>query len=382
MVIRDLVTHYPGESYSNEDLRGYLRFSDDRISDLTKRLRGTSFIEDVLESKTFFPNLGVERRHLFCDPRKPEEWWNMWAGKDPFALQGAIAYDKLMEGKRDLGHIDRVIVISNTMDTASPNMAYALLGHLQDRHENFTVPTSLCLMGEGCSGFISGLREAELYLNAYPKARVVIVTVEMMGVGLMNPRVLRILETNAITAYSDEAKQKLGGMVLGFGIQRYLFGDGCSAALISREGRGLKISATGKWANLDPLDRKMLENIGIGTQGEPDYTPFGFFKQDPKRLFQRLNESYLPRAYQHLQGLNNRPQHFAVHTGSGKILDYVQQALGLTHAEVEPSRYILANQGNMNSTTGAAVLERLLKAGVEEAYSIFFGVGFSLQVAY
>lgn len=376
MFIQDMETHFPGESYTNEELRGILRDENQRITDLISPIRGEDF-EEVLERPSFFANLGVEKRNLLSPPDDIESWWEANAGKDPFSTEAAIAYEKLMENHEPLGPNDRIIVTGNTIDTIAPNMGYSIVTTLQKRNPGFVMPLSLCLTGEGCAGFISALREASYFLQCNPSSRVVILTVEMMGTALLNPWVLRCLEEEV---QSNPGDKSLGGRALGFGIQRYLFGDGIAAALCTLNGPGMEFTSFGRWANLDPEDRHLLENIGLSTKKPPHYPPFGFFAQNPKRLFSRLVTSYLPPAYE--EAMKKPRKNWAVHTGSGKILDFVQQALGMSSKDIAPSRHILATQGNMNSTTGAAILHHLFKEDkIEDVFAVFFGVGFNLQTA-
>ena len=380
--ILDIVLHKPGKTYTNEEMLSALSERDETLSQAIVKLGGKHFKDEALSSPTFFENLGVEERNIFCDPADPELWWGEHAGKDPFALEAAKAYELLMGKHEPLTQEDRLIVIGNGVDTTAPHIGYAVLGHLRERNEGFVEPTVLSLVGEGCSGFISGLREASLYMKAKPGSRVVVITVEMMATPLLNPWVQPGLLKQAGGALSEAERRSLRGRLTGLGIQRYLFGEGCSAALCINEGQeGLRLDRFGKWANLKPEDRHLLELTSTNTKAGPHLPPFGFFQQNPKLLFERLVTSYLPEAYGELSSLGRRPEHFAVHTGSGKILDFVQQGFSLSDEEIQPSREVLRTCGNMNATTGAAILKSLLEAGAKDVFAMFFGVGFALQTA-
>lgn len=382
MYIQDIKTHYPGRSYSNSELRKILYPQDVELSEVLVKLGGKHFVEEILASEHFFEQLGVESRNILCDPADSLSWWHKYAGTDPFALEAAIAYEKLMKNQEPLEEDDRLIVVGNAVDTVSPNIGYAVLAHLQTRNEGFVHPSVIALVGEGCSGFISGLREADIYIQAKPKARVVIITVEMMATPLLNPWI-----QPQLIAYINKAPREemasLCGRLMGLGIQRYLFGEGCAAALCSIEAQGMRLSRFHRWANLNPKDMHLLDLIGTNTKKPPHTPPFGFFYQQPDKMMQRLMESYLPAAYEVLSVLPLKDFHCAIHTGSGKILNYVQQALHFTDEQVVESRHILRDQGNMNATTGAAILAEFMKKQItEQVLAVFFGVGFALQVAY
>jgi hypothetical protein len=134
-------------------------------------------------------------------------------------------------------------------------------------------------------------------------------------------------------------------------------------------------------ANLAPGDLELLKLVGIGTElGR--FPSFGFFQQQPRALAERLASAYLPRVRAVLDRRERRPGRFAIHAGSGPILDLVQVALGLSDEEVEPSRRILRTCGNLNSATGAAIMHELRAAEpVHDLFCVFFGVGFTIQIA-
>jgi predicted naringenin-chalcone synthase len=355
---------------------------DNEISDAIVKLGGKHFVDEIKSSESFFDNLGVSNRNILCTPEDPMTWWMHNSGTDIIALQGAIAYEQLMKSKEPLNGEDRLILVANVTDSTAPNIGYSVLSHLQKRHENFTVPSVIALTGEGCSGFISGLREADIYLSKNPHARVIVLTVEMMATPLLNPWLQNQLISYASTISSDQAAA-LSRRLLGLAIQRYLFGEGCAAALCSNEHNGLNFKHFYKWANLDPEDIHLLEVIGSNTKALPHLPPFGFFYQQPHKLLNRLSEAYLPAASLVLSTLTLSNYDVAIHTGSKKILDCVQSALELTESQVTKSRYVLNNYGNMNATTGATILSHLMEnKNNKPILALFFGLGFALQLAY
>jgi len=381
MIINDIKNHFPGKSYSNRELLNSLNSMDHELNELIYSFSGKDFINNTLLSNSFFPNLGVEYRNILCDPSIRDEWWQENAGKDPFALQGAIAFEKLMKDKEPLRKNDRIIVISNVSDTTAPHFGYGILAHVQNRNENFVCPSIISLQGEGCSGFISGLFEADLYLSTNADAKVVILAVEMMATPIMHPSL-----QHSLVSYAKNAKKEeyplLCKRLIGLGIQRYLFGDGCSVAYCTNQDDGIKFNHFFKWFNLEPEDRKILEVVGIGSKPLPHVQPFGFFSQQPDKLFNRLISEYMPIVKKKIKQMKIKPQNYAIHTGSGKILKFVQKALDITDNQMEASRDILRQQGNMNAATGPAILARLFALNKKEhTAALFFGLGFALQLA-
>ena len=381
MIVQNMVTHFPGKSYTNTEVLDVCFNDDKKIGDLLYDVTRKHFIDDVLSNQCFFNHLGVEHRNLLAPPGDNRDWWERNVGKDPYALEGALAYEKLMENKEPLTANDRIIVISNVSDTTAPNIGYAVIGHLKARNSNFVTPTLISLDGEGCSGYISGLHEAEIYLSHRPDARVVILTVEMAGTTLHNPWLIESL-LEKIKSCDAKTLEDNCKKLLGLGIQRYLFGDGCSASICVKNGKGIEFDSIHKWSNIHPDDRHLLEVRGIGTKEIFHTAPFGYFYQEPEKLFNRLKVSYFPQVLSKLNSLEQRPNNFAIHTGSNKIIDFVKSSLNLNENDVAPSREILKHQGNMNSTTGACILAKFLfeeRSG--KTVALFFGVGFSVQLA-
>lgn len=359
--INHIVKHLPQNCYSNDEL---IQANEPLFE--TARQAGVRLPEF---DETFWEYLGVERRHLYVDLDDPGAWWKAGKGRYPIAREAAASYVELMKDHPPLREDDRVVVISNTVDVAAPNMGYAMIAHLRRMLPDFEAPQVITLAGEGCSGYISGLREADIFLSSRPDARVVIVTAETLGSMLWNP----ISEGPALACGTPQ-------MVVGLAIQRLLFGDGCTASLISRDGEGHRFSNFARWDNLDPNDVSLLENTHTGSQSGEPIPPFGFFQQQPRELMERLAGDYLPRALTKLSGIEQRPEKFAIHTGSLKILQLVKSGLGLAEKDLDASAAILRDHGNMNSSTGPMVLAAM-PAGAP-VFSLFFGLGFSLQAAW
>ena len=69
---------------------------------------------------------------------------------------------------------------------------------------------------------------------------------------------------------------------------------------------------------------------------------------------------------------------FLFHPGGRKLLETMEQALGLTRKQFEHSWAVLRDYGNMSSATALFVLDRALKAGARGPHLLAaFGPGFS-----
>lgn len=76
---------------------------------------------------------------------------------------------------------------------------------------------------------------------------------------------------------------------------------------------------------------------------------------------------------------------WGVHPGSSKILDYIQDRLGLAPAQLDHSRAVLREYGNMSSATIFFVLDEIMRCGGPQAgdYGVLmaFGPGLTLEMA-
>ena len=76
-------------------------------------------------------------------------------------------------------------------------------------------------------------------------------------------------------------------------------------------------------------------------------------------------------------------QHWGIHPGSTKVVDYVQSRLGLKDAQVEFSHSVLHDYGNMSSATILFVLERIHQCAHpqpgEYGVLLAFGPGLTME---
>jgi predicted naringenin-chalcone synthase len=74
--------------------------------------------------------------------------------------------------------------------------------------------------------------------------------------------------------------------------------------------------------------------------------------------------------------------HWGIHPGSTKIVDYIQQELGLADGQVAVSHDVLAENGNMSSATILFVLERICRDNAPEPgdYGMLMAFGPGLTV--
>lgn len=197
----------------------------------------------------------------------------------------------------------------------------------------------------GCNAAFNGLKLARHIVRSEPRARVLVLSLELCT--------LHFQETS-------DLEQALSFL---------LFADGCAAALVSAEPRGLRLD---RFASAMLKEGSDLITWRIGGSGFDMHLS----GQVPAALSRTLPAYFAALADQ-------RPRdeiaHWAVHPGGRSILDAVEQSLELPPASLAASRSVLEAYGNMSSATIMFVLKRML-AGSQEGPGLAFGFGPGLSV--
>jgi predicted naringenin-chalcone synthase len=203
----------------------------------------------------------------------------------------------------------------------------------------------------GCHGAFPALRAAVDACRADPAAVVLVVCVELCTLHLRS---------------SSDPDQIVSGSV---------FGDGAAAAIVTSHPRaGLRIDAL--HSELAGPDSSGELTWAIGDQG-----------------FDLVLSSYVPKLLEHEIAAALAPldpgeswsliEHWAIHPGGRAILDRTQHVLGLSEAQLAPSRGVLREFGNMSSPTVLFILDRVLRtarAG-ERVVATAFGPGVTVESA-
>jgi predicted naringenin-chalcone synthase len=183
----------------------------------------------------------------------------------------------------------------------------------------------------GCSAAVPALRIAQATVLADPAARVLVVNLELCT--------LHLQETSDVQ------------VALSF----LLFGDGCTAALVTNEVEGIALSDFR--SALIPDSEDMI-TWHVGDQGFVMHLS----GQVPIKITQALRDEM---AREDAQGLlrgegTQAIDLWAVHGGGKTILDAVQTGLALDERALATSRGILAAHGNMSSATIMFVLHKMM----------------------
>ena len=200
----------------------------------------------------------------------------------------------------------------------------------------------------GCYGAVAALRTAFHIVRSEPEARVLVVTVELSSLHLQ---------------LMTEPEPLLAGLQ---------FGDGAAAALVTADPTGFEMTAQFN-ATLPESDRLIRWTIGdagfeMTLSGEVPGR-IGAALQEP-RVRSRLLDGW---AVEEVDA-------WAVHAGGRSILDAVERGLELAPDSLDSSRRILADFGNMSSSTLMFVLADLLgRPEKKNGVAIAFGPGLAAE---
>jgi predicted naringenin-chalcone synthase len=233
------------------------------------------------------------------------------------------AVEKLLDGE-DRSRITHVIVTSCTGFSA-PGLDLALVERcgLQPSVER----TMVGFMG--CYAAINALKLARHIVRSEPGARVLAVNLELCTLHLHE------------TADMEE--------ILSF----LLFADGCAAALISADPKGVAMESF--HAALVP-DTSELIRWHIRQQG---------FDMVLSGAVPAAIRTALAGSRDAILGGANNVELWAVHPGGRTVLDAVEQAFALPPAALGASRSVLNDYGNMSSGTVMFVLDSIMRNGGE-----------------
>jgi predicted naringenin-chalcone synthase len=205
----------------------------------------------------------------------------------------------------------------------------------------------------GCHGAINGLRVASALARARPGAGVLLCAVELCTLHFHY------------------------GQVEGRAVANTLFADGAAAAVLrAGEGarNGWRLRATGSCLLPDSSD-DMGWRIG----------DHGFEMTLSSRVPAVIGARLLDWLASWLAENGLRPEEigsWAVHPGGPRVIDAVEETLGLASEDTAASREILAEHGNMSSPTVLFILERLTARGASgPCVALAFGPGLVVEAA-
>ncbi len=213
----------------------------------------------------------------------------------------------------------------------------------------------LCINFMGCYAAFNALKLADTFCNAKANAKVLVVCTELCSIHFQK-------ENNEDNMLANA-----------------LFADGSAALLIeSAPRKGLNLKPESFFCDLaSESENEMAWTVGdLGFEMKLSaYVP-----EVIRNGIKKLTTSLLLQISQKFSEIS----YFAIHPGGKKILEVIEQELGLTKEQNHASYKVLKNYGNMSSPTVLFVLNEVCKNlngidGGKKILSFAFGPGLTLE---
>ena len=275
------------------------------------------------------------------DPDSRVNRFTHWA----LELSAAAIQDALRQASLSVDDVSTLIV-----NTCTGYLCPGISTYLIEKFGFSSHIKAYDLVGSGCGGAIPNIQLAEQVLRNNPGEVVVCVSVEICSATFQMGNDLSLIVSNAI------------------------FGDGAAAVVLWNRPEGLQLMSTMSY--FDPKYRSAIRYVYRNGQ-----------------LHNRLS-SQLPKIIEevvpHLiidmlksKGLTIPDvKYWAIHPGGDKILQGIKDELNLTEPQMEVTRHILAEYGNMSSPTILFELHRILDDKPDQGAWVFmiaFGAGLSVH---
>jgi alkylresorcinol/alkylpyrone synthase len=337
----------------------------DTVMKFAEKLFNESF-SDIKRLLTVFQNGQIEKRHFAKEldwfeqdhsfEEKNKAYIESAVELGAEAIKNCLANEQFINKEVFLEEIDAIFTISSS-GLATPSMEARIMKILPSSQYTKRIP----IWGLGCAGGASGLSRAYEYCLAYPKAKVLVLSIELCSLTFQR---------------NDRSKSNLIGTSL--------FADGVACALVC-----------GDESEYEGLMKKQFAPRIIGTQSTTMPNSLDVMGWDVKNeglhvIFSKdiptIIESWLqPNVLHFLSSQGYKVEdldHFIAHPGGKKVLEAYVSALDLPETMTEISLNVLREFGNMSSATILYVLRRFMETAKEGDIGLAaaLGPGFSSEL--
>ena len=310
-------------------------------------------VDELQRLASIYGNAGIDRRYS-CLPLEAYRAPLDWKRRNALYLDCALglleraARDCLAEADCAAGEVDAVVTVSTT-GLATPSLDARLMGRLGLRADVERLP----IFGLGCAGGVLGLARAAALAKAAPGAKVLLLVVELCALTFR---------------HGDHSNANI--------VASALFGDGAAAALISSgDAPGLaRIAHWGEHTWPDSLDIMgwSVENDGLGV----------IFSRDIPNLVRRDFGTVLDGYLAAHDLVRADVDGYIAHPGGAKVVDALEETLGLAPGDLASAREVLAGFGNMSAATVLFALRAEALGGIRgRRVMLALGPGFTAAFA-
>jgi predicted naringenin-chalcone synthase len=311
--IRSIGTANPAHRFTQEEIFQLIGYASERV-------------------RTIFLNSDIDYRHVFLDG-EPNRFESSDQLNQRF-LKGAVhtgcraIQDCLARGGMEPSDVDLLVACTST-GYVCPDVGSRLVAHMGFRRD--IQRTSI--VGLGCAGAIPTMQRAWDFVRARPGSVALVLTVEICSACFYVDHSMDTVIGNAICA------------------------DGAAAALItSSRSQGQKQPEMVDFQSF--VDPEQLDQVGFDhEEGKLRIVLSSKIRNLAPPLLQNALAALLKR-----HSLEKSDIRFWIaHPGGRKVIDNVQEHLGLSNEDVQLSRHVLRNYGNMSSPTVLFVLNEVMQ---------------------
>ncbi len=277
-----------------------------------------------------YDNAGIRTRHSCV----PLEWYlegHDWPTRNRIYIKNAVdlleraTINCLEQAGLEIADIDAIVVASTT-GVATPSLDALLIERLSMRRDVRRLP----IFGLGCAGGVLGLARAADIARAHPGSTVLFLVVELCALTFR---------------LGDHSPSNI--------VASALFGDGAAGAILSTEGEGPSLTASGEhsWQRSLNVMGWKIEADGLGV----------LFSRDIPNLvrerFRPALDDFLERSDMRFSDIDD----FVCHPGGAKVIEALEESLDMQSGTMRHARSVLRDYGNMSAATVFFVLERSLE---------------------
>ena len=311
--------------------------------------------EDRFQRKVIklFENAGVDKRYSIMEPEAVFLKTSFEEKNEIYSTEAINLAEKALKKTLDKAHlkaqdIDFIITVSCT-GIMIPSLDAYLINRLKMKQDIIRLPVTEM----GCAAGVSGMIYAKNFLKANPNKRAVVIAVE-----------------------SPTATFQLDDFSMVNIVSAAIFGDGASCVLLSSyendTGPEIKSEAMYHFYDAEQMMGFKLRNTGLQMILD---------KQVPETIsnhFPNIVHPFLEKNGLSIEEIN----HLIFHPGGKKIVQTVEALFGILGKNIDDTKAVLKQYGNMSSATVLYVLERFMDRDLpkgDKGLMLSFGPGFSAQ---
>lgn len=336
----------------SKELPQYTRYTKDILPYVESWLEGQEerFKRKVLK---IFENAAVDKRYAIMDAEEVflktsfEEKNDIYI-RESIKLAHAALNKVLLKAQLQPTEIDYIITVSCT-GIMIPSLDAYLINDLQMRQDITRLPVTEM----GCAAGVSAMIYAHNFLKSNPNKRAAIIAVE-----------------------SPTATFQLDDFSMVNIVSAAIFGDGCAAAILSsyENESGPEIIDEAMYHFYDETHMMGFKLRNSGLQMVLDQS----VPETIAAHFPNIINPFLERNHLSIQDVD----HLIFHPGGKKIVQTVEDLFGTLGKNIDDTKAVLKEYGNMSSATVLYVLERFIDRNLPKGdlgLMLSFGPGFSAQ---